>query len=96
VVAWLWSTGAAATSLTLDDALARARTAHPAVRAAAADVDAARARLAQAGVLPANPVVSVDLARHSEPGNTGIDRGVSLSQEVEVGGQGRSSTRRRR
>lgn len=79
---------AAATSLTLDDALARARTGHPTVRVAAAELDAARARLDQAGMIPANPVVSVELARHTEPGNVGIDRGVALSQEVEVGGQG--------
>jgi outer membrane protein, heavy metal efflux system len=74
--------------LRLADVLARAREANPAVRAAVADVAAARGRLTQARLLPSNPILSGDLARHSEPGQpTEIDRGVALAQEVEVGGQ---------
>jgi cobalt-zinc-cadmium efflux system outer membrane protein len=80
-------TGLAADLLRLEEALARARRDSPVLRAAAADVDAARERLAQARVLPANPVVAVELARHRKPDDDGLDRGVSLSQEVEVGGQ---------
>ena len=58
---------AAAGSLALDEALARARAASPALRAAAADLEAAQGRLRQARLLPANPVLSGDLARHTEP-----------------------------
>lgn len=80
------SVGSAA-SLTLADALARAAVG-PAVRAAAAEVEAARGRLVQAGVLATNPVVTGDLARHAnQPGGVNLDRGVDVSQEVEVGGQ---------
>src|SRR5919197_5557575 len=79
---------AAAGSLALDEALARARAASPALRAAAADLEAAQGRLRQARLLPANPVLSGDLARHTEPHlPSDIDRGVQLEQEIEVGGQ---------
>src|SRR6266404_1731477 len=74
--------------LRLDTALARARAQHPSLRAAAAEVDAARGRLMQAGVIQANPVLSGDAARHTAPPEDNIDRGISLGQEVEVGGQG--------
>ena len=57
------------------------------MRAAAADVAAARGRLTQARLLPTNPVLSGELARHTEPGAAQIDRGVALAQEIEVGGQ---------
>jgi cobalt-zinc-cadmium efflux system outer membrane protein len=80
----VWAAGG---PLRIDDALTRARTASPLLRAAAAEIDAARARLVQARVLAANPVVSVDLARHTAPTEEQIDRGVELAQEVEVGGQ---------
>jgi cobalt-zinc-cadmium efflux system outer membrane protein len=73
--------------LTLEEALARARTASPALRAAAADLEAARGRLAQAHLLPANPVLSAELARHTAPGEEQLDRQVALAQEFEVGGQ---------
>jgi len=73
--------------LTLSDALARARSGHPLLRAAQADVDAARGRLMQARLIPANPVISGDMARHTAPPEENLDRGISLAQEVEVGGQ---------
>jgi cobalt-zinc-cadmium efflux system outer membrane protein len=78
---------AAAEVLRLDDALAAARRNHPALRAAAADVEAALGRLRQAGVVPANPVVATDVASRRSPDRSTVDRGVSLSQEIEVGGQ---------
>jgi cobalt-zinc-cadmium efflux system outer membrane protein len=78
---------AAADVLRLDDGLARARTANPALRAASADVEAALGRHRQAGLVPANPVLAADLASRRKPGDDTLDRGVSLSQEVEVGGQ---------
>jgi cobalt-zinc-cadmium efflux system outer membrane protein len=71
----------------LADALARARQASPSVRIAAADLEAARGRQVQAGLLAANPIVAGDAARHSQPGDAEIDRGVELAQELEVGGQ---------
>ena len=79
---------APASALRLADALARARAASPVVQSAATDVDAARGRLRQARLLPANPVLSADLARHTAPGGEDTkDRGVQLEQEIEVGGQ---------
>ena len=78
---------AAADLLSLEEALARARIASPALRAAEADLDAARGRLAQARLFPANPVLSAELARHTAPGEEQLDRGVALAQELEVGGQ---------
>jgi len=79
---------APASALRLADALARARAASPVVQSAAADVDVARGRLRQARLLPANPVLSADLARHTAPGGEDTkDRGVQLEQEIEVGGQ---------
>src|SRR5437764_337765 len=76
-----------ATGLRLADALVRAQAASPVVQAAAADLDAARGRLRQARLIPANPVLSDDLARHSAPGEDTKDRGGQLEQEIEVGGQ---------
>jgi cobalt-zinc-cadmium efflux system outer membrane protein len=74
--------------LGLEAALGRARAANPALRAAAAGVDAARGRLGQAGLWPANPVLSGALARAKEPGVEHLDGEVSLGQEIEIGGQG--------
>jgi cobalt-zinc-cadmium efflux system outer membrane protein len=78
---------AAADGVSLSEALARAEAMHPVLRAAAAEVDAARGRLRQAGLYPANPVIAVDVARHVAPEAEQIDRGVSLSEEIEIGGQ---------
>ena len=83
----LWPAATGAAELTLDAALVRARTANPSLAAAAAELEAARGRRIQAGLLPANPVLSGDMARHTEPGAAQIDRGVALAQEIEVGGQ---------
>jgi len=78
---------ATAAPLRLHDALARAREASPAIQAATAELEATRAGLRQAGLVPVNPVLAGELARHTEPGGAELDRGVSLAQEVEVGGQ---------
>ena len=80
---------AAAGSLRLADAIGRARAANAELRAAAADLEAARGRLRQAGLVPANPVLGSELSRHRKPPpeGTGLDREISLGQEVEVGGQ---------
>jgi len=87
VVLVLAAAAAGADLLSLEEALARARIASPALRAAEADLDAARGRLAQARLFPANPVLSGELARHTAPGEEQLDRGVALAQEIEVGGQ---------
>ncbi|HLY37883.1 MAG TPA: TolC family protein [Candidatus Binatia bacterium] len=73
--------------LRLDEAIERARNASPDLRAAAVDLEGARARLGRAQLPAANPVLSGDIARHTEAGEATIDRGVALAQEVEVGGQ---------
>jgi cobalt-zinc-cadmium efflux system outer membrane protein len=73
--------------LDLPAALAFARTHNPALRGAAADIDAARGRRRQAGLLPYNPVVSGEGARHTVGGTPFFDGGVSIGQEIEVGGQ---------
>ena len=79
---------AAAGPLALDEALERARAASPALRVAAAQLEAAQGRLRQARLIQTNPVLSADLARHTEPGlPDDKDRGVQLEQEIEVGGQ---------
>src|SRR5205807_2233583 len=64
------------------------RAASPALRVAAAQLEAAQGRLRQARLIQTNPVLSADLARHTEPGlPDDKDRGVQLEQEIEVGGQ---------
>src|SRR5437773_2729043 len=80
---------AAAGPLALDEALERARAASPALRVAAAELEAAHGRLRQARLVQANPVLSADLARHTAPAGDedAKDRGVQLEQEIEVGGQ---------
>src|SRR3954447_16117506 len=59
------------------------------VSRARAELDAARARRDVAGrLLPANPTIEVGVGRRqSQDGSTDIDRGVELSQTVEIGGQ---------
>jgi outer membrane protein, heavy metal efflux system len=76
-----------AETLSLGDALARARTANPDVQTDAAEVAAAHGRLRQADTYPANPVLSVDAADHQSPDARQVDRGVELAQEIEIGGQ---------
>jgi len=77
----------AAEPLRLQDALARARRDNPTIRAADGDVAAARGRLLQAGLIPANPVLTGGSNRHRIPGDVNPDASVSLAQELEVGGQ---------
>src|SRR5262249_27616036 len=76
-----------AAELRLDDAIERARTTSPDLRAATVDLEGARARLGRAQLPAANPVLSGDLAHDSESGQSAINRGVALAQEIEGGGQ---------
>ncbi|HZR82692.1 MAG TPA: TolC family protein [Candidatus Binatia bacterium] len=90
--AWLAAvpaaSGAAASDLRLEEALERALGASPEIRAAQADVDAARGRAQQAGLYVANPVLTAEAAHHGAPGGEEqIDRMFSLAQEIEIGGQ---------
>lgn len=73
--------------LTLAAALARTEAASPELRAAAAAVEEARGRLVAAGTYPYNPLLSVEGAdRDGVEGGT-TDRGIALSQEIELAGQ---------
>src|SRR5262245_16908940 len=78
--------------VTLAEAVERARTANPELRAAAQDVEIARGALVKARYPSQfNPQISGDGAHRSRsgPGGTGsaTDYGVGLSQELEVAGQ---------
>src|SRR5262245_3364169 len=71
----------------LPQALALARERNPTLRSAAADVDAARGRQRQSGLWPDNPVLWLEGSSHTSEGTAFFDRGISLEQAVEVGGQ---------
>src|SRR5512133_2188234 len=74
--------------LTLAEAVERALEQSPEVRAAAAEVRAARARLAGAStLLPANPEVSAAAGARDGPGGRSAEWEVAISQRVELGGQ---------
>ncbi|HZP43910.1 MAG TPA: TolC family protein [Candidatus Binatia bacterium] len=77
-----------AADLRLDEALARAHAASPVLRAAEADLAAAQARLRQARLIPANPTLSGDVARHALGPDVENDRGIEVGQEVEIGQRG--------
>ena len=87
VTAVLQASVADAGALTLDEALARARSANSDLAVAAADIAAARGRFAQAGVLAANPVLTTAGTHHRIPGEVNADAAVRLGQELAVGGQ---------
>lgn len=74
-------------TLSLEAALAEAFTRNPAVAAAAAEVDAARGRLTTAATVPYNPTLELDVAARRGGGSGSTDRGVALSQQLEIGGQ---------
>ena len=78
--------------LTLVDALARAQTANPALRAKTAQLAAAEGLHTDAGAwLYNNPQLSVDLSRRTVPQSSGSERqsewGTGLSQTFEIAGQ---------
>lgn len=77
--------------LTLPDALARSVSENPAIRAAQARVEAARAREVQAGALPnPNLTATVDQVPFSQPGSGNYMAGVS--QPLLLGGQRQART----
>jgi cobalt-zinc-cadmium efflux system outer membrane protein len=73
--------------LTLDAALARARADSPELRASAAAVEEARGRVVGARTYPHNLVVELEGAERRGPEDAITDRGVALSQEIEIAGQ---------
>ena len=76
-----------APELTLEAALAEAEANSPALVAAAAAVEEARGRLVSARTYPYNPTVEVEGADRSGPLESTTDRGIALSQELEIAGQ---------
>lgn len=73
--------------LTLPAARAEAETHSPELEAAAAAVEEARGRLLAARTHPFNPALEVEGADRRGPDGSSTDRGVILSQEVEIAGQ---------
>jgi len=63
------------------------------VRAAGAELEAARERLAQGRLAPTNPILSSELARHTGPGEAQLDRGVVLAQYSRWEGSAGSAAR---
>jgi cobalt-zinc-cadmium efflux system outer membrane protein len=75
--------------LTLSAARAEAVARSPRLRASAAELEAARAELVRARTYPHNPRVEVEAGDRRGPGDSSTDRGIALSQELEIGGQRR-------
>ncbi|HBL31601.1 MAG TPA: hypothetical protein DD490_32670 [Acidobacteria bacterium] len=73
--------------LTLEQALQTAFERSPELTARRAEVEEFRARLVTARTYPYNPEVSADGARRSGPSGSSTDRGLEVSQEIEIGGQ---------
>lgn len=74
-------------TLDLEAALLTAARRSPELRARRAEVDEARGRLLSARTYPMNPQFEVEAGRRRGPDTTTNDRGLSLSQELELGGQ---------
>ncbi len=78
-----WATG----GVTLGEALQQALTRHPALAAAAAEIDAREGAATQAGLLP-NPAVEVEFEELGGPGGfDALETTLSLSQDIELGGK---------
>jgi cobalt-zinc-cadmium efflux system outer membrane protein len=76
-----------AAQLTLEQALQAAFERSPEVRARRAELEEARGRLLTARTYPWNPEVSIEAAARDTPEGRGRDRGIEVSQEIEIGGQ---------
>lgn len=75
--------------LTLEQALERAFQASPVLEARRASVRQAEARLLAARTYPFNPEIELTTGDRQGPVDSSTDRGVSISQEIEIGGQRR-------
>ena len=78
---------------TLDEALSRARSESPVLRQAEARLETARADLMEARTYPFNPEIGFEAAERSGLLETRTDRGIEISQEIEIGGQRGKRTR---
>lgn len=79
--------GPAPPALTLDEALQTAFERNPGIAARRAEVEVLRARRVTARTYPYNPEVSASGGRRSGAGGNSTDRGLEVSQEIEIGGQ---------
>ncbi len=77
---------------TLPEALALAATDSPVLQAQRATRDEAEADVSSARAFPHNPELSVAFAERSGPSNSTTDYSISLTQELEIGGQRRWRT----
>jgi len=73
--------------LTLEAALAGAEANSPELRAGAAAVEEVRGRLLSARTYPYNPTLEAEGADRDGPEGSSTDRGITLSQEIEIAGQ---------
>ena len=74
-------------SITLDDAVRLAFQRSPELHARRAEADEARARALTARTLPFNPGIALSDGRRRGAGRSSSDRGIAISQEIEIGGQ---------
>lgn len=74
-------------SVTLEQVQSAAMANSPVVRVAEAEVEEARGRLVAARTYPYNPEIALEGADRNGPGGSSTDRGVTLSQQVEIAGQ---------
>lgn len=72
---------------TLSDALQTAFESSPVLRGRQAERQEIASRLVGARTYPHNPEVSLEFADRSSPGGSATDRGLSVSQEIELAGQ---------
>lgn len=77
----------AARELTLAEALGEAAARHPELRAAAAAVEEARGRLLSARTYAHNPTLEAEGAERDGLAGSSTDRGIALSQRIEIAGQ---------
>ncbi|MBZ0114393.1 MAG: TolC family protein [Thermoanaerobaculia bacterium] len=73
--------------LTLEAALVEAFTRSPTLASAAAEVEEARGHLLAARTFPYNPELDLDVAERKGLAASSTDRGVGLTQQLEIGGQ---------
>ena len=74
-------------SVTLEQIQRAAMADNPVVRAAEAEVEEARGRLVAAHTYPYNPEIWLEGADRDGPDGSTTDRGVTLSQQIQIGGQ---------
>jgi len=73
--------------LTLEESVAEAFARSPGLKARRAVVEQAEGRLITAKTYPFNPEITVEAARRSSGGASVYDRGVAVTQEIEIAGQ---------